>query len=443
MARAKLRGSGKMLNCPECGSKKVWKDGFRYVGNMAIQRFLCRVCGYRFSEPSAKVNVRDESGTLESSADLAKTSVSKRNFSFEKSLNDFPFSRCKDVASHGVTDTGKGLNTLRSYDSKCRISVSLAEGTKNLVKVEPQIEKAMWEGTQEIKGQIIGFSFHLKKQGRRETTIRTYSYYVSLILKSGAFINDPETAKLVIANHFKDQNTKRLASYAYDAFLKYLDVPWDRPQYKMEHKQPFIPTEQELQLVLNSGSKENIVYQNLLYETGARKNESLRLEWTDIDSERNKISIKASKNGNARILTVSKRLTEQLLALPKRGEKVFHGKNRKTLETSLNHRMKNLARRLDNPRFRKIHYHTFRHCKALREYHKTKSILHVKKVLGHKSIMTTQRYVELYCEIYGDLKPENYICETAATVKEAKKLVETGFEYVCEIDGEQLFRKVK
>jgi hypothetical protein len=40
-------------------------------------------------------------------------------------------------------------------------------------------------------------------------------------------------------------------------------------------------------------------------------------------------------------------------------------------------------------------------------------------------------------------KPENYVCETATTVKEAKKLVEAGFEYICEIEGEQLFRKCK
>ena len=105
--------------------------------------------------------------------------------------------------------------------------------------------------------------------------------------------------------------------------------------------------------------------------------------------------------------------------------------------------MKRLVRLLNNTRFLKIHFHTFRHCKALREYHKTKSMQHVKRILDHKSIMTTQRYVELYEEIYGDLKSENYTCETASTVKEGKKLVEQGFEYVCEIEGDQLFRKVK
>ena len=68
---------------------------------------------------------------------------------------------------------------------------------------------------------------------------------------------------------------------------------------------------------------------------------------------------------------------------------------------------------------------------------------HVKRVLGHKSIMTTQRYVDLYEEIYCDFKPDSFICETASTAQDAMKLIEQGFEYVCEIEGEQLFRKVK
>jgi len=39
--------------CPECGSTRTWKDGLRYVQGMAIQRYLCRNCGYRFSEDTA------------------------------------------------------------------------------------------------------------------------------------------------------------------------------------------------------------------------------------------------------------------------------------------------------------------------------------------------------------------------------------------------------
>jgi hypothetical protein len=67
---------------------------------------------------------------------------------------------------------------------------------------------------------------------------------------------------------------------------------------------------------------------------------------------------------------------------------------------------------------------------------------HIKRVLDLKSMMTTQRYVGLYEEIYDNLKPENYICEIASTIQEAKKLVEHGFEYVSEIAGKQLHGKV-
>ncbi|MGB9693569.1 MAG: IS1/IS1595 family N-terminal zinc-binding domain-containing protein, partial [Fervidobacterium sp.] len=41
------------LCCPECGSKLLYKDGLRYLSDGSqVQRWLCRNCGYRFSENS-------------------------------------------------------------------------------------------------------------------------------------------------------------------------------------------------------------------------------------------------------------------------------------------------------------------------------------------------------------------------------------------------------
>ncbi len=38
--------------CPECGSERLYKDGFRHLADgKNIQRYLCRECGYRFSWP--------------------------------------------------------------------------------------------------------------------------------------------------------------------------------------------------------------------------------------------------------------------------------------------------------------------------------------------------------------------------------------------------------
>ena len=37
------------LECPKCGSSKIWKDGLKSQGKKSIERFLCGSCGFRFS----------------------------------------------------------------------------------------------------------------------------------------------------------------------------------------------------------------------------------------------------------------------------------------------------------------------------------------------------------------------------------------------------------
>ena len=69
-------------------------------------------------------------------------------------------------------------------------------------------------------------------------------------------------------------------------------------------------------------------------------------------------------------------------------------------------------------------------------------MLHVKYVLGHKTLRATERYVELYKQVYGNLRPQDYVVKIARTSEEAKQLIKAGFEFVNEIDGEYLYRKV-
>jgi hypothetical protein len=75
---------------------------------------------------------------------------------------------------------------------------------------------------------------------------------------------------------------------------------------------------------------------------------------------------------------------------------------------------------------------------ATMEYHRTKDILHVMEKLGHKSRNTTLLYTQLV-----NFESDYFHSATAKTVEEAKKLIETGFEYVCDIKDVKLFRKRK
>jgi len=71
-------------------------------------------------------------------------------------------------------------------------------------------------------------------------------------------------------------------------------------------------------------------------------------------------------------------------------------------------------------------------------YAKTKDILHVMKLLGHKSIQNTLLYTQLV-----NFETDEYHSAVAETVEEARKLIEAGFEYVCNFNGVRLFRKRK
>jgi hypothetical protein len=71
-------------------------------------------------------------------------------------------------------------------------------------------------------------------------------------------------------------------------------------------------------------------------------------------------------------------------------------------------------------------------------YHKTKDILHIMEILGHRDIKTTLIYTQLV-----SFESDEYHSSTAKTTEEAEKLVEAGFKYVTDMDGKKIFRKRK
>ena len=75
------------------------------------------------------------------------------------------------------------------------------------------------------------------------------------------------------------------------------------------------------------------------------------------------------------------------------------------------------------------------------EYYRTKDILHVMQVLGHKNIKNTLIYTHLVKNLGQE--EDGYISKVARNVEEVRSLVEAGFEYVCEVDGFKVFRKRK
>lgn len=184
------------------------------------------------------------------------------------------------------------------------------------------------------------------------------------------------------------------------------------------------------------GSKTS-AFLRTLKETGARSGEACKLKWIDIDRERSTITVNdPEKNSNPRTVKVSQQLVATLHALPRTHERIFGDSTRPSMESNFIIQRKNAAKKLQNPRINYIHFHTFRHWKATMEYHKTKDILHVMKLLGHKRIESTMLYTQLV-----EFESNEYASRVTNSLQGARALVEAGFDYVCDLDGYKLFRK--
>jgi len=379
-----------MVSCPECGSKLLYRDGIRYLADGSqTQRWLCRSCGYRFSERQNSNSLSDNRNKRQICAILQEA---------------------KNLTSATETKTVAG-----------------------------EIGKQQ----QDVKGKLLEFAWWLKKKGRADKTIENYTKMLNLLAKEGCNLTDPEDVKDKLARLDKDKGWKFLATCSYTAFLKFLGLSWEAPSYKQTRKLPFIPTEKEIDELIASCGPKTAAFLQLLKETGMRCGEANRLRWIDVDLERRTITLNdPEKNGAARMLRISEKLAGMLGRLPHDSDRVFGNSQLRSKYITFRQSRNIAARKLGNPRLLRIHFHTLRHFKATMEYHKTKDPFHVKELLGHKSVETTALYVQIDKNLFQDQNDEFYSA-TAKTIEEAAKLIEAGFEYVCTYEGIMLLRKRK
>lgn len=372
--------------CPNCHSEKSWKDGIRKTRNGWIQRYICRNCGYRFSESS--------------------------------------------VLSTNLNNSGKR-----------QVCAVLTEA-KNLTKAEPQ-KSGLAGATLDIKGDIFEFAWWMKKEGYSESTIVERTRRLKRLWKLGANLLDPESVKEVIAKQEGWLNSTKITFVdAYGTFLRCIGKTWNPPIYKEVRSLPFIPTESELDQLISSCGPKTATFLQLLKETAARAGEAFRLEWINVDIERRTITVKPEKNSNPRILKVSSKLIGMINALPRKSDRIFGDIMLSSIRVTFCNSRRRAAKKLQNPRLLKIHFHTFRHWKATMLYHQTKDILYVKEFLGHKRIEDTLLYVQIAEVIFKETNDE-FTVRVATKPEEIKALLEVGFEYVCEKDALMFFRKRK
>jgi integrase len=215
---------------------------------------------------------------------------------------------------------------------------------------------------------------------------------------------------------------------------------WEPPRYRKVRKLPFIPAETEIdQLIAGCGPRIATLLQ-LLKESGIRIGEAWILKWTDINTVNNTIRVTPEKGSNPRMFKISNKLMNMLSSLHRNNAemKVFGSRWLKSQRRLFTKRRRTIARKLQNPRIKQISFHTFRHWKATTEYHRTKDILHVMRLLGHKNINNTLVYTQLI-----DTHSDEFVVKVAHDIDEDRSLIEAGFEYITDRVGLKIYRKRK
>lgn len=280
---------------------------------------------------------------------------------------------------------------------------------------------------------LLKFETDQKMNGIQPETIRSRMQslnQVALIIN----ISEPDQVKKWLANLIEENpstwqnSTKTKFCDTYTAYLTFMGITWKAPKYTKVDKLPFIPTEQEIDILIAHCGKVTSTALQMLKETGMRIGELCQLKWIDIDTERKTVNITPEKHSNPRILPISDTMLNMLNKLAHQHEEnIFQPK--KHIREYFCIQRKEISERFQNPRLKKISFHTFRHWKGTIEYHKTKDILHVKKILGHKTTRCTEIYINLESALFLQ-NTDDWITKVSHSLDEETELINANFQLV-------------
>jgi len=281
----------------------------------------------------------------------------------------------------------------------------------------------------------------MKNNGNSDYTIKNTSKLLTTLSKN-ADLNNPEEVKTFIANRQTSNSYKRNLSIAYNKYAQYYGIKWQMPHYIPQPKQIKIPTSEKLEQIIAYAGRTLSIKLMISKECGLRPVELCNLKVKDVDLEQRIIYPTTAKNGTARALKISVRLTNALTQHIIRNnlnlnDKLFKG-DAENYGKYYRQTRNRLAKKLQDPTIRTIRLYDFRHFFATMTYHKTRDILFTKQQMGHSKIETTLIYTQLI-----NANDDEWISKVASTQQERQQLIDNGFEYIDTIDGLSYFRKRK
>ncbi len=244
------------------------------------------------------------------------------------------------------------------------------------------------------KALLTRLSDEIKLRRYSSATGKAYDYIVSRYIDSG---QNPKDFMLSYTGSSKA--TMRTAYFALRFFHVHVlneDFKENLPLARQSKRLPVILSREEVQSMLNSAEnpKHNIVLM-FLYYAGLRLNEARKINWEDIDFDRDCIHVKGGKGDKDRIIFLHEKLKNNLNNSGiKTGGRVLVSErgglyNKRTIQAIV----KNASEKAGIEK--NVTPHTLRHSFATHLLEGGADIRFIQKLLGHKNLQTTQVYTHV------------------------------------------------
>ena len=132
----------------------------------------------------------------------------------------------------------------------------------------------------EVAASLEKFEQDQKKEGRAKETIRSRLQSLKQVANL-VDLHNPEEVKTWISDEKRckwSNKTKVKFCDTYSAYLRFRGISWKAQKYQIVNKVPFIPTEQEIDLLISGCGKTTATVLQMLKETGIRIGELTQLK---------------------------------------------------------------------------------------------------------------------------------------------------------------------
>ena len=295
---------------------------------------------------------------------------------------------------------------------------------------------------------ILNVIAKMENNGKRKDTVK-FTFKALTFLSKHTALTEPEAVKALIAHLLNKEGEevsngyKRNLCIAYNKFCQYYKIQWEMPLYKVEEREIELPTKERIDMLIANASTILSLKLSVSKDAGLRPCELMRLKIKNFNHETKQVFPTTAKNGSGRAPKITEntatRLYEHILRNGlKQEDKIFKGDAEHYGDDFREMRNK-LAIKLNDPKIHEIRLYDIRHYYCSHTLRKTGNAYVTMKLMGHKKLTTTQKYMHLIENTDGE-----WIVEQTNDKKRAQELLESDFTYqLTTPDGYMLFRKAK